>query len=82
MGWGDVKLAAFIGLAIGFPLVFVALYLAILSGGLVAIFLLASRLKGRKEGIPFGPFLSGGALATLYWGQELWDFLVGWFSFT
>jgi leader peptidase (prepilin peptidase)/N-methyltransferase len=71
MGWGDVKMAGLVGLATGFPLVLVAMALSFLSGGLVAGFLLLFRLKGRKEGIPYGPFLSLGASIALLWGESL-----------
>ena len=75
MGWGDVKLAALIGLATGFPLVLVALIAGAILGGLVAIPLLVSKKKGRKEAIPYGPFLSLAAMVTLLWGQEI----LGWY---
>lgn len=71
MGWGDVKLGAFIGLVAGFPLIFVAIFLAVVSGGLVAMILLLSKTKRRKEAIPFGPFLALAAMATLFWGNDL-----------
>lgn len=71
MGWGDVKLAAFIGLATGFPLVLLALFLSIISGGLVAAVLLLLKIKGRKDAIPFGPFLSLGTLVALLWGNDI-----------
>lgn len=71
MGWGDVKLAALIGLVTGFPYVFLALFIAIVGGGLVASALLLLKLKRSKEGIPFGPFLSLGALITIFWGTAI-----------
>jgi leader peptidase (prepilin peptidase)/N-methyltransferase len=71
MGWGDVKLAGFIGLAAGFPLILVAIFLAVVSGGLVAIILLLLKIRRRKEAIPFGPFLALAAMATLIWGSDL-----------
>jgi leader peptidase (prepilin peptidase)/N-methyltransferase len=71
LGMGDVKLAALMGLICGFPLVLIALMLGILYGGLVAIFLLLFRVKGRKDAIPFGPFLAGGAVLTLLWGTGI-----------
>ena len=71
MGGGDVMLAGLIGMVAGFPLVFVALLLGILSGGLVAIFLLILRLRTRKDPIPFGPFLAAAAVVALLWGQEI-----------
>lgn len=75
MGWGDVKLAALIGLVTGFPMVFMAMFLAIVGGGLVAAVLLLLKLKGRKDAIPFGPFLSLAAMATLIWGSSLLNLL-------
>jgi leader peptidase (prepilin peptidase)/N-methyltransferase len=71
MGWGDVKLSALIGLATGFPFVFIALIIGAILGGLVAVVLLVSKKRGRKEVIPFGPFLSLGALITLVWWGEI-----------
>lgn len=71
MGWGDVKLAGLIGLVTGFPLVLPALFLAIISGGLTAALLLLLKVKGRKDPIPFGPFLSVAAMVTLLWGNDL-----------
>jgi len=73
LGMGDVKLALFMGLACGFPLIFVALMVGILYGGLVAVFLLLFRVKGRKDAIPFGPFLAGGMVLTLIWGPSILD---------
>ena len=77
MGWGDVKFAAFMGAAVGFPLVFVALFCGVVLGGIVGIILLASRKKGRKQTIPFGPFLTLGTMATLLWGQQMLGWYVG-----
>lgn len=79
MGWGDVKMAALIGLVLGYPLVFVALLLAVISGGLVATVLLISKTKGRKQSIAFGPFLSLGTIVTLLWGTNILDWYLGFF---
>jgi len=74
MGYGDVKLAAFIGLMSGFPLVLVALLVGIIAGGLVAVFLLVSRMvKSRKAAIPYGPFLAAGAMVALIWGDKIFQ---------
>ena len=81
MGWGDVKMAALIGLVTGFPLVFVALFLAVVLGGLVAGILLLSKLRKRKESIPFAPYLSLGAIITLLFGNDLLSWYMGIFQF-
>lgn len=68
MGWGDIKLAPIIGAQLGFfgwiPAVrgLIAAYLII---GPVAIILLATRRAGMKTGLPFGPFMSAGAILAL-----------------
>ena len=71
MGAGDVKLAGLIGMVVGFPQVLVALLVGVIIGGLVAVFLLVSRLRKRKEAIPFGPFLAVGAMVALVWGGSI-----------
>jgi len=79
MGWGDVKMAALIGLVIGFPLVFVVLLMGVILGGLVAGMLLLLKIKQRKEAIPFGPFLSLTTIATLLWGSDIFNWYIGLF---
>lgn len=76
MGWGDVKLAGLVGLVTGFPLVLVAMFLAFVGGGLIAVILLLLKVKTRKDAIPFGPFISLAAMATLFWGQDILRFFL------
>ena len=73
MGMGDVKLGGLIGLMVGYPHVLVALLLAVVVGGVIASLLLVLRIKGRKDAIPFGPFMAAGAFVTLLWGQAILD---------
>lgn len=70
MGWGDVKMAALIGIVTGY-LIPLALFMAAILGGLVAGILLLLKIKKRKEGIPFAPFLSLAAMVTLLFGNNL-----------
>ena len=79
MGWGDLKMASLIGLVIGYPLVFVALFLAVVSGGLISWVLILIKARSRKQSIPFGPFLSLGAIAALLWGTNILDWYTGLF---
>jgi leader peptidase (prepilin peptidase) / N-methyltransferase len=71
MGGGDMKLGAMLGAFLGWQLVLVAILIAVLAGGLVAIALLALRRKGRKDPVPFGPFLALGGTMALLWGDRL-----------
>ena len=73
MGMGDVKLGALVGLMSGYPLVAIALLLAVITGGLVAAILLAFKIKRRSDPIPFAPFLATSAMVTLLWGQAIWQ---------
>ena len=73
LGWGDVKMAAVMGLMTGFPLVIVALLLSWLSGGLVAAILLALKAKGRKDMIPTATFMALSTIITLLWGQAIYE---------
>ena len=77
MGDGDVKLAGVLGLLLGFPGILVAVWLAAVSGGLVAVVLLLLRKRGRKSEIPFGPFLAGGAVVALLAGTPLVSWYLG-----
>jgi len=67
MGLGDVKLAIFAGLAVGWPLIGDVLLLMALSGGAVAIVLLATRVRGRRDPIPYAPFISAATIAVIMW---------------
>ena len=76
MGMGDVKLGAFIGVglgAFGWAEVLTGVLGGFLLGGLSGVLLLATRLRGRKDLIPFGPYLAAGALIGLLWGARLAD---------
>ena len=65
MGMGDAKLVALIGLTSGFPLVVFSMLIGIVVGGVFAIYLLATRKKGRKDVIPYGTFLAIGPIIAM-----------------
>ena len=66
LGWGDAKLAAFIGLVVGLNGIPFALFVAFVSGGIVGGVLLATHRKQRGQTIALGPFLAlGGAFIML-----------------
>ena len=73
MGLGDVKLGALVGLMTGYPLVFVAILLSWIIGGVVAAILLALKVKNLKDPIPSATFLVISAMVTLLWGQAIWQ---------
>jgi leader peptidase (prepilin peptidase) / N-methyltransferase len=71
MGLGDVKLIAGLGAFLGFPKIFLALFIASLMGSTVGGLLLALKGKGFREQIPFGPYLVLGAWIAFFWGDAL-----------
>ncbi len=71
MGLGDVKFAFLMGFLLGFPGIFVACYLAFLTGAGVGVILIVSGRKGLKSKISFGPFLIIGTVVTLVWSTQI-----------
>ncbi|MBT9145215.1 MAG: Type 4 prepilin-like proteins leader peptide-processing enzyme [candidate division WS2 bacterium] len=71
MGGGDVKLSFVLGLFVGFPQIFLWLFLSFFLGSLGGVLYLFTLKKRVKEPLPFGPFLALSALITLSWGTYL-----------
>jgi leader peptidase (prepilin peptidase)/N-methyltransferase len=71
MGVGDVKLGAMLGAFLGWKLVLLSILLSMLSGGPLAAALLAAGRKGRKDPVPFGPFLALGGVISLFCGDAI-----------
>jgi leader peptidase (prepilin peptidase)/N-methyltransferase len=71
MGMGDVKMAAMMGLMVGFPNIIVALFGGIVLGGLMAIFLIIFKKKSKTDIIPFGDFLALGTIIAILWGSNI-----------
>lgn len=71
LGMGDVKLAALIGFAFGFPNVLWALLVGAGVGAAVTVYLLVIQQRGRKSTIPYAPFLCLGALVALLYNPLL-----------
>jgi leader peptidase (prepilin peptidase) / N-methyltransferase len=77
MGMGDVKLALLLGAVLGAAVV-PALAVAFAAGALIGLGLIAVRgSAARRMAVPFGPFLSAGALVALVWGHALIDWYQG-----
>ena len=77
MGGGDVKLLAMIGAFLGWQSVFVTLMVASLIGSIIGIGLMIYQRADTKLAIPFGPFLAGGALVSLFFGDRIIAFYFG-----
>lgn len=73
MGGGDIKLTAMMGAFLGLRDLGVAVFIGLLSGSAVGIALMIAGRKGRKDAIPFGPFLALGGICAVFWGRPLVD---------
>lgn len=71
MGYGDFKLLAALGAWLGWQLLPLIIILSSLVGAVVGITLIVAVKQGRNIPIPFGPYLAGGGLIALFWGQAL-----------
>lgn len=78
MGLGDAKLIAAIGAFLGFPAIFLAVFIGSLAGAVLGILFLAVGRKNFRQQIPFGPYLAVGAIATLFWGTQIFAWYWTW----
>ena len=71
MGFGDFKLLAAVGAWLGWTLLPLVILLSSVVGAVIGIALIVFAKHGRNIPIPFGPYLAGGGLIALFWGQTL-----------
>jgi len=71
MGGGDVKLLAMIGAFLGWKAVILTILLSSLIGSITGVIIMVLKGKDFKYAIPFGPFLSLGAVISLFYGPSL-----------
>lgn len=71
MGYGDFKLLAALGAWLGWTMLPLIILLSSLVGAVVGVALIIFAKHGRNIPIPFGPYLAGGGLIALFWGQAL-----------
>jgi len=70
-GGGDIKLMAVCGFLLGWQLTLLAFFIALLLGGSIAIFLLASGKRKRGQHMVFGPAICAGTVTALFYGKEI-----------
>jgi leader peptidase (prepilin peptidase) / N-methyltransferase len=74
MGLGDVKLAGVIGIFLGFlgwQELIVGAAAAFILGGIASLILIIVRKADRRSGIPFGPWMLGGAWVAVFAGRTI-----------
>jgi prepilin signal peptidase PulO-like enzyme (type II secretory pathway) len=80
MGFGDVKLAAMIGVVLGWQLTLLTLFVAALAGSLWGAVLLVRREGTGKTALPFGTLLAPASLIVLLWGDRWLAAYLGMFT--
>jgi len=68
LGFGDVKLAFFLGLLLGFPNVLIGFFLSFLVGAIIGVGIIILQGKNLKTEVPFAPFL---VIGTLIAGERI-----------
>jgi leader peptidase (prepilin peptidase) / N-methyltransferase len=80
LGFGDVKYLGFIGACVGWQKVFLCLGVSSFLGTLVGLGMLLLSAQKRRLGlqvsVPFGPFLAGGTLLVMLYGDHILVFLL------
>lgn len=71
MGFGDVKLAFFMGLFLGFPGIVIAFYMSFLTGAFFSVILIIIGKAKLKSKIAFGPYLAGATLVSFFWQRQI-----------
>ena len=79
MGVGDIKIGILLGLFFGVYQMFTTLFLTFFVGAIVSLVLMILKKKKLKSEIPLGPFLTGAAFVTLFWGNYLLDWYLNMF---
>lgn len=71
MGGGDIKLMGMLGFWLGWKWILLIMFLSFVIGGIISVGLVISKKKGRKDMIPFGPFIGLATLMTVYYGNDI-----------
>ena len=71
IGFGDVKLAVFMGLFLGWPKIILAMYIAFIVGAIIGVIGIFLKKINKKSQIAFGPFLILGTIIVWFWGDQI-----------
>jgi len=71
VAFGDLLLVSALGMLLGWPSIFVAIFIAALLSAGVGVVLLVTKRAGLQSYIPFGPFLVIGTVSTLLRDPQL-----------
>lgn len=77
IGGGDVRMGVLMGIWLGWPYVLVALGIAYVVGTIISLGLVASKRKSLSSATPFGTYLALGTFITMFWGQTIVNWYMG-----
>lgn len=79
-GGGDIKLIAVCGFLLGFKCTLLAMFIAILLGGTLGIYLMVSKKANKGSHIPFGPYICVGVFISFLYGNNIIDWYLKLFN--
>lgn len=71
MGGGDIKLISLLGFWLGWKWTLLMMLLSFTLGGIISVLLVVLKVKGRKDTIPFAPFIATATLLTVLYGNDI-----------
>ena len=71
MGGGDIKLLGMMGTIVGWKGVIFTIFVSSMAGTCVGMIMILVKGKNMKFAIPFGPFLSIGAISYIFFGERI-----------
>ena len=81
LGFGDVKLAVFLGFLVSWPNILVVLFFAFLIGAIIGVILIGLKKRNLRSEVPFAPFLVAGTIVALFAGTKLIEIYISCFVF-
>ena len=80
MGGGDPKLAAMLGMWLGWQNILLTVLVASAIGTLIGAIAFATKILGKQQPVPFGPFLALGGALSLFFGKQIISTYLTWFG--
>lgn len=71
MADGDMYMAMYMGILLGWPKGVVAMMGSFILGAIIGVMLIVTKIRSRKQSVPFVPFMVAAILITLVWGEQI-----------
>jgi len=77
IGGGDIRLGLLMGLALGWPVVILAIIISYFIGSIVGVGLILAGKKKWGSEVPLGVFLAIGSIISLFWHAQILNWYLG-----